>query len=243
MEIGLTILVVAIAYVLGSIPFGVVVCSLVGKDPRRVGSGRTGGTNVYRTAGILPAVITVLSDVAKGYVAVTLAARLVPFEVYGSYSGWAMALSALAIVIGHNYSVFLGFRGGAGSSPNVGALLAYDPVVFVSALLVAALTLVIVRIASVASMAVSTTILLGIAWRVTEGMLPPSALAYGVGQLLIVAWALRPNIVRLRDGTERRIGSRELAPESLSGDAAGDRSGAVNPEQSSGDTGLDLGAK
>jgi hypothetical protein len=75
-----------------------------------------------------------------------------------------------------------------------------------------------VRIASVASLALSTVILVAIGWRVFDGSAPPPALVYAFGQLLIVAWALRPNIARLRDGTERRIqfGSkrRDAEPES-----------------------------
>jgi len=212
-------LAVLLAYLLGSIPFGILVCRFLGKDPRQVGSGRTGGTNVYRTAGIGAAVITVVGDVAKGYVAVLLAERLVPAGTYGAFSGWAMALSALASIVGHNYSVFLGFRGGAGSSPNVGSLLALDPLVCGVALVVAALALVVVRIASVASMAVSAAVLVGISWMVVQGLLPPSTMVYGVGQLALVLWALRPNIARLRNGTERRItfrkGPREPEAEAL----------------------------
>jgi acyl phosphate:glycerol-3-phosphate acyltransferase len=200
-----TVLAVIIAYLLGSIPFGIVACRALGKDPRSVGSGRTGGTNVYRTAGLGPAILTVAGDILKGYVAVQLAAWLVPGHTYPAYAGWAMALAALAAILGHNYSIFAGFRGGAGSTPNIGAAFAYDPILAAIGLAIGAVILFGVRIASLASLALSGVLLVGIGWRVVAGALPPPALVYAVGQLVFVAWALRPNIARLRAGTERRI--------------------------------------
>ena len=107
----LPLLAVLAGYLLGAIPFGVVVCRPLGKDPRRVGSGRTGGTNVYRTAGAVPAILTVLGDGLKGAAAVWLAIWLVP----GAQQPLIVALAALAAILGHNYSVYVGFAGGAGS--------------------------------------------------------------------------------------------------------------------------------
>ena len=196
---------VALAYLLGSIPFGVWLCRLRGKDPRVVGSGRTGGTNVYRTAGLPTAILTIGCDLLKGYLAVLAAEWLVPATTYGGAVGWAMALAALSVIIGHNYSLFLGFRGGAGSTPNFGASLAFDPIVSVIGLAGAALGLFAIRVASIASLILSTVLLLGLGWRSLDGSLPPATLVYAVGQMVIVVWALRPNIQRLRDGTERRI--------------------------------------
>jgi acyl phosphate:glycerol-3-phosphate acyltransferase len=205
MALGLTVLAVAVAYVLGSIPFGIVVYRPLGKDPRAVGSGRTGGTNVYRAAGMPAALLTVAGDILKGYLAVWLAGRVVPGATYGAWSGWAMALAALASILGHNHSLFLRFRGGAGSTPNIGAALAYDPVVSAIGFAIGAAVLFGVRIASLASLVLSAVLLFGLGWRVVAGVLPPSTLVYAVGQALFVAWALRPNIARLRAGTERRI--------------------------------------
>jgi glycerol-3-phosphate acyltransferase PlsY len=214
----LVLLAVSAAYLLGAIPFGVVVCRPMGLDPRQVGSGRTGGTNVFRTAGMPAALITVTADILKGFVAVRIAAMLVPANTYGGVSAWAMSLAALAVIVGHNYSVFAGFRGGAGSTPNIGALLAYDPRVFVAAIVFSAVVLFGIRIASIASLALSGVIFLAISWRVIDGSSPPPALVYGAGQLLLLVWALRPNIARLRAGTERRIEfanrKREAGPES-----------------------------
>ena len=196
---------VAAAYLLGAVPFGLIVCLPLGRDPRTVGSGRTGGTNVYRTAGMPAALLTVAGDILKGYVALWLAARLVPADLGPGPHAWAVALAALAVIVGHNYSVFTGFAGGAGSSPNIGAILWLDPLGFAAAFALGAAVLFGVRIASLASLVASSTVLAAVAWRVSTGTLPPATLVYGVGQLALVAWALRPNLARLRAGTERRL--------------------------------------
>jgi acyl phosphate:glycerol-3-phosphate acyltransferase len=204
-EVGVVPLVaVVLSYLLGSIPVGVVICRPLGKDPRQVGSGRTGGTNVYRTAGLLPALLTIIGDIAKGWLAVALATWLVP----GDAQVLTVALAALAAILGHNRSLFLGFRGGAGATPNVGAVLAIDPVVGLAALAVGAVGLLGVRIAAVATLAASATILIGLCWRVVTANGPyasPAILVYAVGQAALIVWTLRPNIARLRAGTERRI--------------------------------------
>jgi glycerol-3-phosphate acyltransferase PlsY len=211
------LVVLAVAYLLGAIPFGIVVCRPFGKDPRSVGSGRTGGTNVYRTLGLPAALATIALDILKGFLAVKTAMWLLPLETYGTAAAVATALAALAAIVGHNWSVFAGFRGGAGSTPNIGALLAFDPALFLVALAVSIVALLGIRIASVGSLILSATILAGIVWRVVDGALPPATLLYAVGQLAIVTWALRPNLRRLRDGTERRI---EFGPLRKSGTEA-----------------------
>jgi acyl phosphate:glycerol-3-phosphate acyltransferase len=205
MGIGLATLAAVVGYILGSVPFGILVCRALGKDPLTVGSGRTGGTNVYRTAGLAPALATVAGDVLKGYLAVALAGRLVPAASYADYHGLAMALAAVGAIAGHNYSLFLGFRGGAGSGPNMGAALAFDPLVLACGLGLGGLSLIGARMASLASLVLALVLLVGLSWRVLDGSLPPAALLYAFGQMALVAWALRPNIARIRAGTERRI--------------------------------------
>lgn len=193
-----------LAYLLGSIPMGVLICKPLGKDPRTIGSGRTGGTNVYRAAGLPAALLTIAGDILKGTLAVWLAERLVP----GEQHELAISLAALAAIIGHIYSVFLGFKGGAGGTPNVGAVLAINPVVGLVGLAVGAVGLLVIRIASVANLATSSAILLGLVLSVVTASGPnaaPAILVYGFGQLALIIWTLRPNIARLRAGTERRI--------------------------------------
>jgi glycerol-3-phosphate acyltransferase PlsY len=198
-----TLLSIILAYLLGSLPFGVWICRLGGRDPRSVGSGRTGGTNVYRTSGLVSALATVALDMAKGFVAVEAARRLA--AAAGAGAEWAVPLAALAAILGHNHSLFAGFRGGAGSTPNVGALVAIDPIVAAVGLAVAGVCMVGIRIASVVSMALSAVILIGLGWRVVDGVAPPQMLAYALGQAALVLWALRPNIERLRQGRELRV--------------------------------------
>ncbi|HQZ70298.1 MAG TPA: glycerol-3-phosphate acyltransferase [Anaerolineae bacterium] len=202
----LPLLAVLAGYLLGAIPFGVVVCRPLGKDPRRVGSGRTGGTNVYRTAGAVPAILTVLGDGLKGAAAVWLAIWLVP----GAQQPLIVALAALAAILGHNYSVYVGFAGGAGSSPNIGAFLALspNPLWFLGAAVIGGLVWKLGRMASVASLSLSAVLLLSVLWFVYSGQRSPALLVYGVGQLGLVAWALRPNIKRLLAGGEIRVDSR-----------------------------------
>jgi glycerol-3-phosphate acyltransferase PlsY len=190
------------AYLLGSIPVGVLLCKLQGVDPRLVGSGRTGGTNVYRAAGMPTALLTVAGDIFKGYVAVELARFLVPA---GDYAAWAHSLAALAAILGHNYSAFLRFTGGAGSTPNLGALLAIAPVVALIGLALGVAIVFGLRLASVASLVVSLVVAAGVLILVTLDRLAPGYLFYGFGQLALLAWALRPNIARLLRGAERRI--------------------------------------
>ena len=209
-------LAVVAAYLIGAVPFGVLACLPYGRDPRQVASGRIGASNVYRTAGLVPAIVTLVGDVLKGTAAVWLAARLVP----GEANGLAMALAALAAILGHNYSIYLGFRGGAGSSPNLGAALFYSPWVFLAAVLIAGATWLMTKVASVASLVNSLLLLVGVAWLVIDGRHSPAALLYGVGQLALVAWALRPNIRRLLDGTERRV-VRSAAAEPTEGSGGG----------------------
>ncbi len=205
---------VAAGYVLGSLPSGILVCRPLGKDPRAFGSGRTGGTNVYRTAGLSAAILTVALDVAKGYLAVALAEWLVERSAGASWtiaavSPYAMSGAALGAILGHNYSVWAGFKGGAGTSPNLGAVLRLDPIALVGAALAAGLTLIATRMASVASLVASGSVAALLAARVIRGDLPPGFLLYAIGQLALVVWALRPNLRRLRQGTERRIGQPE----------------------------------
>lgn len=194
-------------------------CRPLGIDPRRVGSGRTGGTNVYRAAGPLAGILTVLGDVLKGALAVWLAARLVP----GELNALAMAAAALAAIVGHNWSIYIGFKGGAGSTANIGAFLALSPSVwwFAAAALIACAVWYLVRVAAIASLTLSALILAACLAFVLRGDRSPAILLYGFGQLAIVAWALRPNIARLLRGEERSVDRLAPAAGAEAGEADG----------------------
>ncbi|MEJ2211422.1 MAG: glycerol-3-phosphate acyltransferase, partial [Anaerolineae bacterium] len=166
------------------------------------GSGRTGGTNVLRSAGVVPALLTGALDVGKGALAVWLAGWLVP----GSFGPMAQVLAGAAVILGHNYSVFLGFRGGAGVGTSLGALGAlYWPAALALIGLLLAVIL-ITRYASVGSLVVALSMPLVIAGLAVAGKLTMTYVAYGLLAAAIVIYAHRPNIQRLLAGNERRVG-------------------------------------
>jgi glycerol-3-phosphate acyltransferase PlsY len=189
-----------LGYLLGSIPFGYVVGRARGVDVTQYGSGRTGGTNVMRTVGKKAAAISIGLDVAKGALAVILARWLLGTEL-------AAALGGFAAVVGHDYSVFLGFRGGAGTGTSMGAYFFMAPwptlIVGVSS---AFTGFVVLRYASVTSLLIvflmSPALLIGVLFFHQ----PLEHLAFALATGALVLWSHRPNIKRLLRGTERRIG-------------------------------------
>lgn len=193
------------AYLLGSFPAGYLLGRLWGVNVLQWGSGRTGGTNVLRSAGTLPALITGAIDVAKGALAVWLAGQLAPEE----FQAIAEVLAGVAVILGHNHSLFLGFRGGAGVGTSLGALsVIYWPAAV--ALLVLLLVIIAAtRYASIGSLTVMTLmplILLGVA---LAGILSLTYVGYGLLAWAIIAYSHRPNIRRLLEGTERRLGEHK----------------------------------
>lgn len=172
-----------------------------GIDIRKVGSGRTGGTNVLRTAGPVPAALTVLGDTLKAYLAVWAAKQIVGVPLVS-------ALAGIAAVLGHNHSIFLGGKGGAGSMCTVGVLVAFSLPIAAIAGGLSLLPLLITRFASLGSLTLAVLAPLLLLGDALLGKLP---LEYGFGALVIGAmtiYQLRPNIRRLLAGTERRIGEK-----------------------------------
>lgn len=203
MDIILTIVTAVIGYLIGSIPVGLVMGILKGVDVRQHGSGRTGATNVMRAAGKGAAAITFIGDVLKGVISVIIAHLIAPQLPIA----WAAA--GLGAIAGHNWSLYIGLRGGAGTTPNLGAMLALSPWSILITVPIGALLLVRTRYASVGSLTVSivapfalvATILLNLVPREDLG----AFLVYGLVQFIFVAASLKDNIQRLRSGTERRV--------------------------------------
>jgi glycerol-3-phosphate acyltransferase PlsY len=187
-----------VGYLLGALPVGYLVGKLWGVDVRQHGSGRTGGTNVMRAAGPWAAALTVVGDGLKGLLAVGVAALLVGSPV-------AKALAGLAALIGHNWSVFLGWRGGAGAITNMGVTLGlYQPIVFV----MAAIGLVALVVSRMASVATLTVVLVGFLSFTGLAIWSHVSWIYAAYELLamaVIAIALLPNIRRILNGTERRL--------------------------------------
>lgn len=193
---------VGLAYLLGSFPAGYLVGRLRGVNVLEWGSGRTGGTNVLRSAGVLPALATGAIDVGKGALAVWLAGRIAP----QGYQALAQVLGGVAVILGHNHSVFLGFRGGAGVGTSLGALsVIYWPAA-VALLVLLLVVIAITRYASVGSLTVTTLMPIILLALALAGILAPTYVGYGLIAWAIIVYSHRSNIYRLIEGTERRIG-------------------------------------
>lgn len=200
------ILAVLAGYVIGSIPTGYLIVRIVtGQDIRGHESGRTGGTNVGRVVGTWGFVLTAILDGVKALVAVLIVRALLRTMVSGTISPWPEVLAGIAAVVGHNWSVFLGFKGGAGTSPCVGAAAALWGWSVVIAALCGTVALLIWSMASVGSLVAIVSLVIMFCVRALLGMGPWEHVIYGIVSALLVIWSLRPNIQRLRAGTERRV--------------------------------------
>jgi acyl phosphate:glycerol-3-phosphate acyltransferase len=204
--------VLLISYLLGSIPFGLVFVWLkTRQDLRTIESGRTGGTNAMRAAGIWAFVFTGLMDLLKSAAAVWLSMWLAPTNV------WLHVLAPTVAIIGHNYSIFLSgrdatgkfrWRGGAGGAPAAGGAFGLWPPSILIVVPVAMFILFVVGYASVATMSIAAMIIVVFAYRAWIGAAPWEYVVYGILAEILLVWSLRPNIRRLLNGTERLVGLR-----------------------------------
>ncbi len=194
---GLALVVVLAAYLLGSIPFGLIFGRFLGGvDVRTAGSGNIGFTNVLRTAGKRAAALTLLGDVGKGVAAVLAATFLL------SDTGWEPA-TAMAAVVGHNYPLFLRFRGGKGVATSFGVLFACDPLLGGLTLALWVISVLIWRYASLGAL-------------VAFSLLPVEVLVLGYSAAMLLfavflgvmtVYRHQENLRRLLSGTERRMGA------------------------------------
>ena len=200
----------ASAYLIGSIPVGLIVVRLsTGKNVLNEHSGRTGGTNVMRTAGAWAGLLTAGGDLLKGAAAVTLAQGLVPSQP------WVQAGAGVLAVLGHNHSIFLmersqgrvNLRGGAGGATALGCGIGLSLTV-AWILPVALLVLYGLGYASVTTLLAGALMTAMLAVEANAGAIPWAYVAYGVAAELLMMWALRPNLDRLRRGQERLVGWR-----------------------------------
>ena len=191
-----SLLVVIVAYLIGSIPFGyLIVRQKVGGDIRESGSGGTGATNVSRRAGKAAGVSTLLLDAAKGSIAVLIARAVAGDE-------WVIAVAAIAALVGHIFPVWLGFRGGKGVATGVGVFLVLAPVPLLCAGAIFAGVVAVTRYVSLASIT-AAALIPAFVWLLADGLWP-LLVATVVGAMLII-FAHRGNIRRLVEGTEPRF--------------------------------------
>lgn len=200
-----------LAYLVGSIPFGLIVSKVFYRvDVRQHGSGNVGATNVFRVLGKKAGVVVMVLDIMKGYLPAALAAAL--------FSPWYAIFIAAAPVVGHMHSVFLKGSGGKGVATGAGVVLALAPLAFVICFATWIAVIIFTRYVSVASLTVAFMVpVLVILFRDPL----PYEIA-GVLLALIVWWAHRGNIRRLLNGTENRAnlpwsGRRSATPGSGGG--------------------------
>ena len=226
------LLVIVIAYLIGSVPFALILARRWGAvDLRRIGSGNLGAANVVRASGVWAGILVAVLDVTKGAASVLVAARLNP-------NAAATAAAGLAAIIGHIYPVWLRFRGGKGAATACGVFSVLTPWAVPPALTVFVLTVWVTKYVSLGSVLASL-------------VLPPIAYATGSGAPAIVAAAVaaaliafrhRSNLMRLRAGSERRLGAAPAsdslerlrganAPSHGGGGGAPPRLGRVGPRE------------
>ncbi len=193
---------IAGAYLLGSLPFAVIVSRLLGlADPRTYGSGNPGATNVLRSGSKTAAALTLLGDAAKGAAAVWLARR---FGAPLGVGDWGVATAGLAAFVGHLYPVFLRFRGGKGVATFLGVMLTLNPWVGLIACATWLLMAVFFRYSSLAS--ISAAVIAPLAQLMGWGFEPILPASLIMSALLIMRH--QKNITQLLAGKEKRIGER-----------------------------------
>ncbi|MBC7978982.1 MAG: glycerol-3-phosphate 1-O-acyltransferase PlsY [Armatimonadetes bacterium] len=214
-----------IAFLVGSIPFGLLIAKSQGIDIRQHGSGNIGATNVFRIVGKKYGLLCLLLDALKGFIPVVIALNLVRIE--GNAPAFPMSfleptaerftvqlvhvITALAAILGHNYSPWIRFKGGKGIATSAGVLIALMPAAVVILILVFVVTLIITRYVAIASIAaaISLPIITHLGarfhgrWDNGTWNIPLFFFSLLIGILAI--WRHRSNIIRLRDGTEDKF--------------------------------------
>ncbi len=186
-----------LGYLLGSVPTGLLVAKARGVDIQKAGSGNIGATNVLRSVGLIPALVVVIADPVKGMLAVLIPTML-------NVSPWGIALAGLAAVLGNNFNIFLGFKGGKGIATSLGVFLLISPLVTVAAAAIGIFTIAIGRYVSLGSLVglFSTPLLL------LMGSYSPAALFLAIALAALAIIRHRSNIIRLAQGDERRLGMK-----------------------------------
>ncbi len=190
---------ICVAYLLGSIPFGLLLVRWrTGRDVRASGSGNIGATNVLRTSGKALGILTLLLDTAKGSVAVLLAGSLTDGDPL------ALAASAVAVICGHMFPVWLGFKGGKAVASALGAFAVLAPWAMLATTIIFLALCWKTRIVSLSSIAAAAVLPLGV-WLLSHNLLFLAAAAIAA---MLVIYKHKSNIARLRAGTENRLGSK-----------------------------------
>lgn len=203
MQLVLLIVSAIVAYLLGAIPSGLVVARVYRNvDITQVGSQKTGATNVLRTLGPGAAAIVFISDALKGCLAVLIASLLT------SQDSLTMSIAALTAIVGHSYSVFIGFRGGRGVTPALGALLVMSPLASLIAVVIGACMIAATRYVSLGSMVGAASGGIAISLMALLGQQPKAYMLFGIVAAAFIIVSHRDNIARIASRTERRLGEK-----------------------------------
>lgn len=195
-------LVVLVSYLVGAIPFGLIIGKAVGRvDVRDYGSKRTGATNVMRVLGPRWGIVVFLLDFLKGVAGVLIGSVLVG-------DAWGAALGAITAVIGHIVPVYVGFRGGRGVATAMGGVVALAPWAFLAALITWLVIVGLTRYVSLGSILAAIAAALVTALLLTLGSVGLPTFLYGLAIALIITLSHYDNIKRLLAGTERKLGQR-----------------------------------
>ncbi|RJQ46098.1 MAG: glycerol-3-phosphate 1-O-acyltransferase [Nitrospiraceae bacterium] len=203
-------LIIPFAFFMGSIPFGLLFTRKKGVDLRTSGSGNIGATNVLRTAGKLPAVMTLLGDALKGAIPVLLCNYLIsnsgqPTDFMNNAKALWGGIAGTAAVAGHIFSIFLSFKGGKGVATGFGVLLAYSPVTALVTLLIWIGVALITKYSSLAAIAAVTALPITLAF-VDFSMIK---IFFGIMLAVLIDYKHKDNMKRLMQGQESRIGGRK----------------------------------
>jgi glycerol-3-phosphate acyltransferase PlsY len=193
------ILVILISYILGSIPFGYIIGKLVKKiDIRDYGSGSIGATNTLRILGPFVASIVLIGDIGKGYFSIYLS-RLISHD-----SILILTIAGLAVICGHDWSLFLKFKGGKGVATTFGVILALNPMISILAAIVWGIVIITTRYASLSSIsAVISIIIFTILFKQTY-----EYIIFSMIILILTIFRHKENIKRLKLGNESKIGEK-----------------------------------
>ena len=187
-----------VGYFIGTIPTGYFVARARGIDIQKMGSGNIGATNVLRSVGLGPALLVLLLDPLKGFLAAL-------FPILLLQDSWTIALTALATVLGNNFNIFLKLRGGKGIATSMGAFLAIDPLITLLSLVIGVTTIYLSRYVSLGSIIgmMSAPIML-----LARGNFVVPYFFLGIAYAVLAFLRHRENIKRLIQGVERRLGEK-----------------------------------
>ncbi len=193
-----TLLFMAIGYFIGTIPTGYLVARARGIDIQKMGSGNIGATNILRSVGVVPAIIVMILDPLKGFLA-TL------FPILLLQSTWTIALAGFATILGNNFNVFLKMRGGKGIATSLGVFLAVDPITTLLAAVLGISTIAFGRYVSLGSI---IGLLAPPLMLLSKGNFQFPYFYLSVAMAALAMWRHRENIQRLAKGVERRLGDK-----------------------------------